>query len=77
MADRSKGKPDRGAKVQTMLGSLGALVVTYIAALLLTNLLIYGASCMITLPTRPGSAFTFAIALVLTVVFYLYDRRNP
>lgn len=74
MADRSNNKPDRGAKAQS---ALGALVVTYIAALLLTNLLIYGASCMITLPTRPGSAVTLAIALVFTVAFYLYDRRNP
>ncbi|MFZ9880205.1 MAG: hypothetical protein ACO3QC_02235 [Phycisphaerales bacterium] len=70
-------KSNSGGALIAGLGSIGALVVTYLIALVATNLLIWLASRMVTLPISFGSTMTYVIALVLTGIFYWYDRNNP
>ena len=79
-ATRTKGKSARSRMMdfgENMLGAVGGMLVTFAVCYLVAMAMLWIANRMISIGGLHGAIPTAVIALVLTVIFYLYDRNNP
>lgn len=82
MPERSTGRRDgtRRARMlnlgESVMGTAGALLVTYALCFLLAMAVLWVANRIISIGGLHGTLPTAIIALVLTVLCYLYDRDH-
>jgi hypothetical protein len=81
---QSKGRPSAGKSArarllgvgENLIGTAGALLVTFAACYVLAMGVLWIAGRLISTGGGGGTLPTAVIALVLTVIVYLYDRNN-
>jgi energy-converting hydrogenase Eha subunit B len=80
MDKRAKEKSGRARMLnfgEGLLGTIGALVVTFGVCYIVAMAALWIAGRIISIGGLRGTVPTAITALVLTVIVYLYDRDNP
>jgi 4-hydroxybenzoate polyprenyltransferase len=79
LAKRKNQKRKEGAKsfLANSLGSIGALIVTFLVSYAIALAMLWIAGHMVSIGGFGGLGPAGIVAIILTVVFYWYDRNNP
>ena len=79
LAKRKSQKRKEGAKsfLANSLGSIGALIVTFLVSYAIALAMLWIAGHMVSIGGFGGLGPAGVLAIILTVVFYWYDRNNP
>ena len=82
MADIDRGNPTprpsrRSALAESVIGHVGAFLITYAIAFVLAKALAWAAGRMISIGGGLGTGGIALVALGLTLAFYWYERNNP
>jgi 4-hydroxybenzoate polyprenyltransferase len=79
VAKRKSRKRKAGAKsfLANSLGSIGALIVTFLVSYAIALAMLWIAGRMVSIGGFGGLGPAGVIAIILTAVFYWYDRNNP
>jgi 4-hydroxybenzoate polyprenyltransferase len=79
LAKRKNQKRKEGAKsfLANSLGSIGALIVTFLVSYAIALAMLWIAGHMVSIGGFGGLGPAGVLAIILTAVFYWYDRNNP
>lgn len=79
LAKRKRQKRKDGAKsfLANSLGSIGALLVTFAIAYAIALVMLWIAGRVVSIGGIGGVGPASVLAIILTALFYWYDRNNP
>ena len=73
----SDGAGRRSALIESVVGHLGAFLITYAVAFVLASVLVWAAGRLLSTGAGLGTGVVALVALGLTLAFYWYERNNP
>ncbi len=73
----SDGARGRSALIESVVGHLGAFLITYALAFLVASVLAWAAGRLISTGASLGTGVVALVALGLTLAFYWYELINP